>query len=73
MDGRSVWCSKGNARVPLVVRGEERLDCRCTISNAFRSCCQTAAAELGQIAEVRLEDGPIQVIRARMVSASRTC
>ena len=65
VDGREIGLVlEGNARVPLVVRGEERL--RASVHDLERIPIvlpNGGVAELGQIADVRLEDGPIQVIR----------
>ncbi len=65
VDGRQVGIVlEGTARVPLVVRGEERL--RASIFDLERIPIvlpNGGVVELGQIADVRLEDGPIQVIR----------
>ena len=65
VDGRQVGIVlEGTARIPLVVRGEERL--RASIFDLERIPIvlpNGGVVELGQIADVRLEDGPIQVIR----------
>lgn len=65
VDGRQVGLVlEGTARTPLVVRGEERL--RASIFDLERIPIvlpNGGVVELGQIADVRLEDGPIQVIR----------
>lgn len=65
VDGRQVGIVlEGTARTPLVVRGEERL--RASIFDLERIPIvlpQGGVVELGQVADVRLEDGPIQVIR----------
>ena len=65
VDGRQVGLVlEGNARTPLVVRGEERL--RASPHDLERIPIvlpNGGVTELGQIAEVRLEDGPIQVVR----------
>ena len=65
VDGRQIGLVlEGNARVPLVVRGEERL--RLSVHDLERIPIvlpNGGVAELGQIAEVRLEDGPIQIVR----------
>jgi cobalt-zinc-cadmium resistance protein CzcA len=65
VDGRQVGLVlEGNARTPLVVRGEERL--RASPNDLERIPIvlrNGGVVELGQIADVRLEDGPIQVVR----------
>ncbi|WP_428659241.1 efflux RND transporter permease subunit [Reyranella sp.] len=65
VDGRQIGLViEGTARVPLMVRGEERL--RASIHDLERIPIvlpNGGVIELGQIADVRLEDGPIQVIR----------
>ncbi|MCA0305502.1 MAG: CusA/CzcA family heavy metal efflux RND transporter [Proteobacteria bacterium] len=65
VDGQQVGLVlEGNARTPLVVRGEERL--RASPHDLERIPIvlpNGGVSELGQIADVRLEDGPIQVVR----------
>ena len=65
VDGRRIGLVlEGTARTPLVIRGEERL--RASTHDIERIPIvlpNGGVVELGQIADVRLEDGPIQVIR----------
>jgi cobalt-zinc-cadmium resistance protein CzcA len=65
VDGRQIGLVlEGAARTPLVIRGEERL--RASTHDIERIPIvldNRAVIELRQVADVRLEDGPIQVIR----------
>ncbi len=65
VDGRQIGLVlEGAARTPLVIRGEERL--RASTHDIERIPIvlgNGAVIELRQVADVRLEDGPIQVIR----------
>ncbi len=65
VDGRQIGLVlEGSARTPLVIRGEERL--RASTKDIERIPIvlpNGGVVELGQIADVRIEDGPIQVIR----------
>ncbi|MBX9942889.1 MAG: CusA/CzcA family heavy metal efflux RND transporter [Reyranella sp.] len=65
VDGRQIGLVlEGSARTPLVIRGEERL--RASTLDIERIPIvlpNGGVVELGQIADVRIEDGPIQVIR----------
>lgn len=65
VDGRDLGIVlEGQVRTPLVVRGEERQ--RASASDLARVPIVLpggGTVELSQIAEVRVEDGPIQVIR----------
>jgi cobalt-zinc-cadmium resistance protein CzcA len=65
VDGRQIGLVlEGAARTPLVIRGEERL--RASTHDIERIPVVLrggAVVELRQIADVRLEDGPIQIIR----------
>ncbi len=65
VDGRQIGIVlEGSARTPLVIRGEERL--RASTQDIERIPIvlpNGGVVELGQIADVRIEDGPIQIIR----------
>lgn len=65
IDGRQIGLVlEGAARTPLVIRGEERL--RASTHDIERIPIvldNGGVIELRQVADVRLEDGPIQVIR----------
>ena len=65
VDGRRIGLVlEGTARTPLVIRGEESL--RASAFDLERIPIvlpNGGVVELGQIADVRIEDGPIQVIR----------
>lgn len=65
VDGRQVGLVlDGTARTPLVVRGEERLRASTQDIERLPIVLRNGAViELRQVADVRLEDGPIQVVR----------
>jgi cobalt-zinc-cadmium resistance protein CzcA len=65
VDGRRIGLVlEGTARTPMVIRGEERLLASTHVIERIPIVLPIGGVvELGQIADVRLEDGPIQVIR----------
>lgn len=65
VDGRQVGLVlDGAARTPLVIRGEEKLRASTQDIERLPIVLRNGAViELRQVADVRLEDGPIQVVR----------
>ena len=64
VDGRRLGIVlEGQVRTPLVIRGEERRRASPPISRKSHRAAGGGTIELGQVAKIKVEDGPIQVIR----------